>query len=67
MKPNKYLSTFLSTALLFFATNLPAQQIDKAKGLSDYYQDYFPIGVAVTPEQVKDPVQSQMIRRQFNS
>lgn len=67
MKPNNNLSTFLSTALLFFATNLPAQQIDKTKGLRDYYQDYFPIGVAVTPEQVKDPVQSQMIRRQFNS
>jgi endo-1,4-beta-xylanase len=36
-------------------------------GLKDYYQDYFPIGVAVSPRALKDPGESVLILQQFNS
>lgn len=41
----------------------PAQN----KGLKDYYKNYFPIGVAVTARDLKDPAQAALILRQFNS
>lgn len=37
------------------------------KGLKDFYKDYFPIGVAVTPAQLRDSAQQALILRQFNS
>lgn len=67
MNTNKNFCTLMSATLLFFAINVSAQQLDETKGLKDYYKNYFPIGVAVTPEQVKDTVQSRMILQQFNS
>ncbi len=42
----------------------PAQNI---KGLKDYYKNYFPIGVAVSPWSLKDPEDSKLILQQFNS
>ena len=36
------------------------------KGLKDYYRDYFPIGVAVSPRSVSGP-DSTLILQQFNS
>lgn len=40
---------------------------DSDKGLKDYYQDFFPVGVAVSPQAVKDPAQSALILKNFNS
>lgn len=37
-----------------------------AKGLKDYYKDYFPIGVAVSPRALKTD-EAQLILREFNS
>jgi endo-1,4-beta-xylanase len=37
------------------------------KGLKDYYQNYFPIGVAVSPWAIKNPKEAALILRQFNS
>jgi endo-1,4-beta-xylanase len=37
-----------------------------SKGLKDYYKDYFPIGVAVSPRSVSGP-DSTLILQQFNS
>lgn len=37
-----------------------------AKGLKDYYQDYFPIGVAVSPRALQGP-EAALILQQFNS
>jgi endo-1,4-beta-xylanase len=37
------------------------------KGLKDYYKNYFPIGVAVTPQSLKDKQQADLIITQFNS
>ncbi len=38
----------------------PAQNI---KGLKDYYKNYFPIGVAVSPWSLKDPEEKKLILR----
>ena len=37
------------------------------KGLKDYYKSYFPIGVAVTPRQLQDSAQRNLILTHFNS
>src|SRR5579871_4767343 len=37
-----------------------------AKGLKDYYKNYFPIGVAVTPQSLKGE-EGKLILQQFNS
>src|ERR1700716_3333135 len=37
-----------------------------SKGLKDYYKDFFPIGVAVSPRSVGGP-DSALILQQFNS
>jgi endo-1,4-beta-xylanase len=40
--------------------------IDSAKGLKDYYKNYFPIGVAVTPNNLSGD-EAKLILQQFNS
>lgn len=59
----------LATAILMtiLTTAGFAQQKQDDKGLKDYYKNYFPIGVAVTPAQLKDPAQSALILKNFNS
>ncbi len=44
-----------------------AQQVNSSKGLKDYYSKYFPIGVAVSPYNIKDPKESAFILKEFNS
>lgn len=61
MKPTVFL--FL---LIFCAIAVNAQQ-DTAKGLKDYYKKYFPIGVAVSPGDLKNPAEEALILKQFNS
>lgn len=39
---------------------------DSLKGLKDYYQSYFPIGVAVSPQSIKGE-EAQLILKHFNS
>jgi endo-1,4-beta-xylanase len=43
------------------------QKTSDQKGLKDYYKGYFPIGVAVTPQQLKDSAQRKLILTHFNS
>ena len=40
--------------------------IDSTKGLKDYYEDYFPVGVAVSPRSLQGE-QGEFIKKQFNS
>jgi hypothetical protein len=40
-------------ALNFFSANLHAQSAGE-KGLKDYYQNYFPIGVTVSQQSIKN-------------
>ncbi len=54
------------TLLLSAAFNLMAQP-ESAKGLKDYYKNYFPIGVAVAARDIKDTGQVKLILQQFNS
>ncbi len=39
----------------------------KQEGLKDYYTDYFPVGVAVSPRALKDSAEAQLIKTQFKS
>lgn len=43
-----------------------AKNFNDVKGLKDYYKKYFPIGVAVTPGNLKDD-EANLILEQFNS
>jgi hypothetical protein len=45
---------------------LAQQKSTGMKGLKDFYQNYFPIGVAVTPGQLKDSAQRNLILTHFN-
>lgn len=49
--------------ILFVITHVALAQ---EKGLKDYYQNYFPIGVAVSP-QVLTGQESELIKKHFNS
>ena len=58
----------LLVLLVFTPRTLPAQQKkEDNKGLKDYYESYFPIGVAVAPRHLEDPVQRTFILKHFNS
>jgi endo-1,4-beta-xylanase len=52
--------------LMLFNLNLIAQT-ENPKGLKDYYANYFPIGVSVSPNQLHDSLVSKLILQQFNS
>lgn len=43
-----------------------SQQTENDKGLKDYYKNYFPIGVAVTPRNLRGD-EAQLILKEFNS
>jgi endo-1,4-beta-xylanase len=49
-----------------YSTTLVAQSTGE-KGLKDYYKNYFPIGVAVSPQSIKSKEQADFIITQFNS
>lgn len=56
--------------LFVFVSIIPVRtnaQSGEAKGLKDYYADYFPIGVAVSPALLRDSAQRALILRNFNS
>jgi endo-1,4-beta-xylanase len=55
---------FLGFILLMYACPGFTQS---QKGLKDYYQPYFPIGVAVNPRMVQDGPDAELIKAQFNS
>src|SRR5262245_20059409 len=61
---------FLFFVLALSQPALRAQSLSSAqsniKGLKDYYQTYFPIGVAVSPRALKTD-EAQLIWQQFNS
>ena len=46
---------------------LTAQRPAPEKGLKDYYKSYFPIGVAVSTQALKNPAETALILQQFNS
>jgi endo-1,4-beta-xylanase len=59
-------SVFLSATVVFVLYSFIHIADDK-KGLKNYYKNFFPIGVAVNPNQLKDSVQSNFILKHFNS
>ncbi len=63
-KPLIYCASAVALCLAGIAWR-PAR-IDTDKGLKDYYKKYFPIGVAVTPRELKSD-ESKLIVKEFNS
>jgi len=59
-------ANFFLLLQLIGVTALSAQPA-RTGGLKDYYKNYFPIGVAVTARDLKDPAQGALILSQFNS
>ncbi|MDR6337743.1 GH35 family endo-1,4-beta-xylanase [Filimonas zeae] len=45
----------------------PANASETMKGLKDYYQNYFPIGVAIEPGDLRHKEKADLICREFNS
>ena len=39
----------------------------QSKGLKDYYENYFPIGVAVSTKDISNPAEVKLLLQQFNS
>ena len=60
----KELKTMLLTILIFHFSNCFSQS---DKGLKDYYKNYFPIGVAVSPRLMNDSPESALILKEFNA
>lgn len=64
------LKTHIKTAALIFAAGIIAisfrSEEHQHKGLKDYYQQYFAIGVAVTPRDLTAP-NRDLVLQQFNS
>jgi len=61
-------SLWICFALMIYIHSSNAQQAinPKAKGLKDYYKNYFPIGVAVAVRNLQGD-EAQLIKKQFNS
>jgi endo-1,4-beta-xylanase len=66
MKLKSILKT-MAMSLCFMLSFKAMAQPDSAKGLKDYYANYFPIGVAVSPGMLSNPEQAKLILKQFNS
>ena len=60
---------FLGTAYFFADCNSSKNVAgtDNAKGLKDYYKDYFTMGVAVSPQGLRRADESTLIVQQFGS
>jgi endo-1,4-beta-xylanase len=66
---------FLSLTILLANCNAPRNTktanedngTGTSRGLKDYYTSFFPVGVAVSPGVLKDPAESALILREFNS
>lgn len=70
MKRQKNIKSLLTAVCLFlliYSSVTAQQKEDGHKGLKDYYKDYFPIGVAITPRQLEDSAQRAFILKHFNS
>lgn len=50
-------------ALVVFSSNSAYSQ----KGLKDYYKNYFDIGVAIKPSELKNQDEAELVKKQFNS
>jgi endo-1,4-beta-xylanase len=64
----KHCLTSFCTVLIIisYSISVTAQSTNQ-KGLKDYYKNYFPIGVAVTQQSLRDKQQADLINTQFNS
>ncbi len=68
-----FITTISITAIIFLHscssgrnTQAQANKAKSTKGLKDYYKNYFPIGVAVSPRSLKTD-EAQLITKEFNS
>lgn len=76
MHKNYLTAIFLSFIILLFnncnsSNKLPKNKTinitDSSEGLKDYYKDYFPIGVAVSSQVLKDPAEMKLIKSKLQN
>lgn len=58
---------FFVAAVCVHCSSSKTSKTDTSKGLKDYYQDYFTMGVAVSPQGLRRPDESQLIVQHFGS
>ncbi|WPU95246.1 endo-1,4-beta-xylanase [Mucilaginibacter sabulilitoris] len=63
----KHIGVKLCIVLNLLMVMRSVAQTETGKELKESYRNYFPIGVAVSARTLKDPAQSELILRQFNS
>jgi len=61
-----YIHLFPNLAFCQSKQVVPRAESDSSKGLKNYYQSYFPIGVSVSPQSLKSD-EAKLILQQFNS
>ncbi|MEP6727500.1 MAG: endo-1,4-beta-xylanase [Bacteroidota bacterium] len=68
-KYSSCLAVIMALTAFSSVNNFSAQKnnIDSAKGLKDYYKNYFSMGVAVSPQALKREDESALVLQQFNS
>lgn len=54
-------------ALIQCTSSKKVSKSEKEKGLKDYYENYFTMGVAVAPQNLKRPEEAQLIIKHFGS
>jgi endo-1,4-beta-xylanase len=70
---NKYTLSiiyYFSLVVIAFLTGCKStvsENISAKEGLKEYYQAYFPVGVAVSPRSLRDSSQSELIKNEFIS
>jgi len=59
-------SPILAVAQTVLTGNPPVPETNSVRGLKDYYKDYFPVGVSVSPASLTGE-ESDLIRKNFGS
>ncbi len=57
----------LLVSVILLSTSLVSNAQPADKGLKDFYANYFPVGVAISPRHLRDSATSSFILRHFNS
>jgi endo-1,4-beta-xylanase len=64
---HQFIQRFFCLAAVIGGLSISVKAQSGEKGLKDYYENYFPIGVAVSARDIKDPEEVKLILKQFNS
>jgi endo-1,4-beta-xylanase len=67
MKIHNVFFLLICIVCLHLSVSILGQKTTPDKGLKDYYKQYFPVGVAVSPQAIAREDEATLIKTQFNS